>query len=178
MSNINEGSPSRLDHFLPEWHFHEFHSVTIDAPADAVMAAARAVTWREAPLARALMSFTKIDITGDRRILDDFAMGGRAVLELTENEMVYGGISNARGPVELQGTVSDAYPAFADPGHTKSAFNLRFTENLLTTETRLFFTDAGSRRSFRPYWMFIRIPSGMVRGALLRAIRSRVLSER
>ncbi|MFE5563219.1 hypothetical protein [Streptomyces sp. NPDC056544] len=175
MSRINELPTSRLDHFLPEWHFHEYHSVTIDARPDVVMAAARAVTWREAPLARVLMSFTKIKIVGDRPILDDFAMDGHAVLELTDDELVYGGISNTHGPIGLQGPAPDAYPAFGAPGHTKSAFNLRFANNVLSTETRLFFTDTATLRSFRPYWTFIRLPSGLVRRALLRAIRNRAL---
>jgi hypothetical protein len=45
---------------------------------------------------------------------------------------------------------------------------------LLTTETRVFCPDPYSLVRFAPYWVLIRIPSGLIRRRTLRAIRTAV----
>jgi hypothetical protein len=43
----------------------------------------------------------------------------------------------------------------------------------LETETRIFLTDAGSRRRFAAYWLVIRPFSGLIRRFWLRAAQRR-----
>ncbi len=44
---------------------------------------------------------------------------------------------------------------------------------LLSTETRVSATDAGTRGRFGLYWLVIRVGSGLIRGDLLRAVARR-----
>jgi hypothetical protein len=168
-----------MDYIAPEWHFREAHSIRIDAPAAEVLAAAREVTWNEARVARRLMSFGKTEIVGDRRILDDFQFtAGGAFVDESENELVFGGLSTLSKPLDSTGWTAEYMRDFREPGHTKSILNLRHADGTLSVESRLFCTDEATVRSFRPYWLFIRLPSGQVRLSLLRAIARRVMRQK
>jgi hypothetical protein len=164
----------RLDHFMPVWHFREFHSLALDAPPEAVLKAAREVTWQEAPVARLFLLFTRNEIKGGGRILDQFAAGGDTVLATTEDEFVYGGIGSDAGPHTPERPMAEVFREFEEPGYTKVGFNVRYADGKLTTETRIFATDARTRGRFGRYWLLIRIPSGLIRLALLHAIKQRV----
>jgi hypothetical protein len=61
----------------------------------------------------------------------------------------------------------------AAPGYAKMALNFRFDGTVLSTETRVFLTDAAARRSFRRYWLVIRPFSGLTRRLWLRAVKHR-----
>ncbi|MFD0277043.1 hypothetical protein ACFVHB_24480 [Kitasatospora sp. NPDC127111] len=163
-----------IDRYMPEWHFREHHWVKVSAAPGEVLGAARELTWREAPVARALLAFTKNRLRPDGRVLDDFAMGGDTVLELSEGELVYGGIGSPAGPVRPDRPMAEVFGAYAEPGCTKVVFTLRCAGGILSTETRILATDEPTRRSFGRYWAAIRIPSGMIRIALLAALKRRV----
>jgi hypothetical protein len=70
---------------------------------------------------------------------------------------------------------ADAFARFAAPGTPKLVTGLRATPDplgtLLTTETRIFCPDPYSLLRFAPYWLLIRIPSGLIRRRALRAIK-------
>ena len=69
---------------------------------------------------------------------------------------------------------ADAFVRFAEPGTPKLVIGYRATSDhlgtLLTTETRVLCPDHYSLLKFAPYWMLIRIPSGLIRRRGLRAI--------
>lgn len=159
---------------MPAWHYREYHSIPLDAPTDVVMAAAQQATWQDAPIARFWLLFTRNKLSGDRRILDDMAAGGETILDLTENEFVYGGIGSNEGPIKHDRPMSELFLEFDEAGWKKVGFNIRFADGALSTETRIFATDPATRKRFGRYWAVIRIPSGMIRMAMLRGIRERV----
>lgn len=163
-----------IDHYMPDWHFRERHWVKVSAPPEEVLRAAREMTWREAPVARFLLAFTRNKLRPEGRVLDDFAMGGDTVLELAEAELVYGGIGSQAGPVRPDRPMAEVFRDYAAPGCTKVVFTLHLAGGILSTETRIWATDEETRRRFGHYWKVIRIPSGMIRIALLSAIKRRV----
>jgi hypothetical protein len=70
----------------------------------------------------------------------------------------------------------DAFARFAEPGTPKLVIGFRAATDplgtLLTTETRVFCPDLYSLLRFAPYWVLIRIPSGLIRRRSLRAIKA------
>ena len=69
------------------------------------------------------------------------------------------------------------FVAFDEPGFAKMAIDLRAlpeaSGSRLETETRVFLTDAASRRRFAAYWLVVRPFSGLVRRSWLAAARRR-----
>ncbi|MFJ4283642.1 hypothetical protein [Streptomyces massasporeus] len=174
MTDETESTASLIDRHMPEWHFRERHWVAVSAPRDEVLCAAREITWREAPVARFLLAFTRNRLRPDGRVLDDFAMGGDTVLDLADDELLYGGIGSQAGPVRPEEPMHEVLRDYAEPGCTKVVFNMRYADGILSTETRILATDERTRRSFGRYWRLIRIPSGIIRIALLSAVKRRV----
>jgi hypothetical protein len=71
-----------------------------------------------------------------------------------------------------------SFDAFHEPGAAKLvlAFSAEPGGRLtrLTTETRVHCLDRRALLSFAPYWLTIRLPSGLLRRRMLRAIKQRV----
>ena len=72
---------------------------------------------------------------------------------------------------------SDDFIRFDKPNYAKAVWNFSFDEtdgsaNRLTTETRVFCTDARSRLRFRLYWFFIGWFSGLIRREMLGVIKA------
>ena len=71
---------------------------------------------------------------------------------------------------------ADAFAHFAERGTPKLVIAFRAVPDplgaLLTTETRVFCPDPYSLLRFAPYWMLIRIPSGLIRRRTLRTIKA------
>jgi hypothetical protein len=79
----------------------------------------------------------------DQRILDLFLSNG-FVVHRDDEELVVGGIEriSRRQPVVPLGADAAArFRDFAEPAHLKLAFNFRYREGVLSTETRVFGTD-------------------------------------
>ena len=76
------------------------------------------------------------------------------------------------------GPIADAddFARFAEPGTPKLVTGFRATPDplgaLLTTETRIYCPDLYSLLRFAPYWILIRLPSGLIRRRTLRAIKA------
>jgi len=172
-----------LDGLLPEWHFRERHRRSTSAPATALLAAAEHVTWAEVPVMKALMGIRskgRLRRSADKRVLDDMAAAGFAVLSRTSDEVVIAGLGRpwARGGDRAPRLAEQADPVgvftgFAAPGWAKMAVNFRVSNDELTTETRVLLTDQDSRRAFGRYWLLIRPFSGLIRRQWLAAIARR-----
>jgi hypothetical protein len=175
-----------LDEFLPDYHVNEVHSTRVAAPPEVVLAAARALTSREVPLARALMGVRTLPgrLRGrrpalDAPILEQFVRGGFVVLAERPGELVLGAVGRFWQPsATVRRIDAGEFAGFDEPGWAKTAFNFEArpapgggTE--LTTETRIHGTDEVARRSFRRYWLVIGPGSAAIRRAWLRAIRLR-----
>ena len=71
---------------------------------------------------------------------------------------------------------AEAFARFSEPGTPKLVIGYSAKPDpigtLLTTETRVFCPDRYSLLRFTPYWMLIRIPSGLIRRRTLKAIKA------
>ncbi len=163
-----------LDEHLPRWHHRERHAVAFTGPPDQVLTAFDALTWREVPLFRVLMAIRSLGTTSrtsDRRILTDFTGKGFALTAQTDDEIVYAGIGRPWSPRGGMRRVESAasFQAFDEPGWAKMAVNFAVAGSQLSTETRVWLTDASARRAFGAYWLVIRPFSGLIRRSWLTA---------
>jgi hypothetical protein len=105
--------------------------------------------------------------------------GFTVIGERPGREIVFGIAGKFWAPREMANLVrvtdADAFREFARPGQAKGAMNFRVEpmddgRTLLSTETRVWCADRRARVLFGVYWMLIRIPSGLIRLDMLRAI--------
>lgn len=186
-----------LDDHLPDPHFVERHRRTVDAPVEAVWAAALAVTPAEIRLLAPFMALRSLPrvLAGDRPrslrqdrtpFLEAFEGEGFVELQREENlpegraVVVYGAAGrfwSVRDNAPAALADAEAFAQHRAPGTARTAFSLRVEEvggsALLTTETRVSGTDADARRTFGRYWRIIRGPSGLIRRSWLAAIDRR-----
>jgi hypothetical protein len=184
---------SRLDAFLPEWHFHEVHDRTMAATPARVMQAIRGVTAREIRFFRLLIALRgfgrKRDPDGDaaqRPILEGALK--RGFLKLAEDgdrELVLGTVGRFWSMGEARASVAgpEEFLAFDRPGYAKAAINFLLREagdgqTSVSTETRILGLDAAAKRKFGAYWSVIHPGSALIRRSWLAAIEARALAPR
>ena len=180
---------SRLDDFMPDYHFSEYHEIRVHATPDKVSAALQGVTFDELRVYHALMRIRgfafgrniKTAALGQRRVLDSVSKAASGFVKLDEDsqEIVF---AMAGRPWATRGITRcedrAAFEAFNDPGAVKIASNLRVKDegggwSRVTTETRIRATDETARRTMGVYWRLIYPGSGMIRRTWLNAIRAR-----
>ena len=180
-----------LDDFVPAYEFSEFHTVRIKAPRERVFAAIRDVTANEITLFRTLTWIRRLGQPGPESILNpppnepilSVAMrsGFIKLAEEHDREIVLGTLVAAppgwRPNAGKKPTPED-FKAVHAPGFAVAAVNFRVEDTtnggtLLTTETRIYATDASARRKFAAYWRVIYPGSALIRVMWLRAIRRR-----
>jgi hypothetical protein len=178
-----------LDDFVPAYQFGEFHSIRIKAPRDRVYAAIREVTPNEISLFATLTWIRRFGRPVKEGVLSPppnepiLALSLRTnFMKLAEDpykEIVLGTLVVA--PKEAwpkKDATPDDFKALHTPGYALAAMNFRLSdtghsETLLTTETRVYATDASTRRKFAAYWRVIYPGSSLIRVMWLRAIRRR-----
>ncbi len=167
-----------LDDFLPSYDFVERHRIVCRASASATWRALHEADLVDSRLARALIALRGMK-TPPRLTLDALiASGFSALAESPERELVMGlagrfwtpsggrietDAAGFRGPIP-PGTARVAWNFLAEPRSDGTT--------LLHTETRVACADAAARRRFRTYWFVIRPGSGLIRRAILRAVRA------
>jgi len=165
-----------LDQVMPVHDRREVHRVETDAPADAVWDAVRDLRGEELRVMSALMGLRTLGRNrkdSSRTVLESFRrMGFRVVAEEPGSELVIAGIGRFWTPSGGLRRVESAeyFTEFAEPNYAKVAFNFRFEDGVLSTETRIAGTDAHARRRFKLYWLLVRPGSGLIRREWLRAI--------
>jgi hypothetical protein len=180
-----------LDDFVPAYQFAEFHTIRVKAPRERVYQAIREVPANEITLFRTLTWIRRLGRRRPEGILNapekmpllDVATRTSFMLlaEEPEREIVVGTLVAApRGwrPNEDKKPTPEDFKALHAPGFALGAINFRVEdtangETLLTTETRIYATDASARRNFAAYWRAIYPGSALIRVMWLRAIRKR-----
>jgi hypothetical protein len=180
-----EGPRQRLDDFLPEYQFREYHETIVEAPLERVVAAVRQVSFADMPAAVFLMrvralaaghvSRGKVDA---RPVLEVMIQPGSGFLPLDvsdPHEIVYGMVG---GRWAKQVTTGEQFRAFAESGQMRVAFNIRIVDEgqgkvRLSTETRTLGNDAAASRLFSRYWRIIYPGSAIIRRVWLDAIAER-----
>src|SRR5215471_1130123 len=187
---------THLDEFIPVYQFNEFHSVRVKAPREQVYRAIKSVTADEITFFRALVWIRRMGRHGPESILNPPA--GEPILDVAartsflvlaeepDREIVLGTLVVA--PQEWRpspkATPAD-FKALHQPGFALAAMNFRLEEDegapgttLVSTETRVFATDADSRARFARYWRVIYPGSALIRRMWLRAIVTRTEAAR
>jgi hypothetical protein len=182
------GGATRLDELLPEFHFGEIHSTSIEASRQRVWRAIREVTARDI---RFFLLLTWIRSPrwpgrGDESILRpshrdpilEVALRSGFVLlaEDEGREVVFGAV--LEGGRFRAGLTPEVFRGFSGKGAAVTAMNFRLVEDpsgalRLTTETRVLTTDSRTRRLFAAYWRLILPGSALIRRTWLAAIRRR-----
>ena len=178
---------SRLDEFAPAWQFHEVHTIRIAAPASRVFDAIKKVRADEIFLFRTLtwirrggrpMPPSVLNAATDESLID---LATRTTfIRLAEDaprELVVGTLvlapGGARGRLTAR-TFLSPLPA----GFALATMNFLVTAegpnaSIVSTETRVFATDASARRRFAAYWRVIYPGSAIIRRMWLDAIARR-----
>ena len=190
---------TQLDQFVPAYQFNEFHSVRIAAPKDKVYTALKQVTAEEILFFQTLVWLRRLGRAGPENILNpapntpllEVATKTSFILlaEEPNQEIAFGTLVAApRGWRPRGERTPEAFKALLasqQPGFVLAAMNFRLEDcdttasqsgpcTLLTTETRVYATDATSRRAFARYWRVIYPGSSLIRRMWLRAIKKRV----
>ena len=182
---------SHLDAIVPVSQFSEFHETTIDAPVGRIYQTICAVTANEIALLRTLTWIRRLgrpapesvlNPPGDKSFCDVALKSGFYLLaDDPPNELVLGTFVAApqEARARLRADVSAAtFQGIRTPGFAVAVMNFRLqplspSRTQLTTETRVFATDARTRRLFAAYWRVIYPGSSLIRTMWLRAIKRR-----
>jgi hypothetical protein len=157
---------------LPQYHHRERHSIHVAATPEAALAAARETRLEDVRIVAALFRLRGLRTEVRGPVWATMQAEGFRPFD-DETLTLIGRPWSPRG-----GARPDAdFASFAEPGYAKMALDLRAGEDgdgaLLETETRVYLTDAGSRRRFAAYWLVIRPFSGLTRRLWLRAAKRR-----
>ncbi len=142
------------------------------------MRAVESATWGDFPVFRAVMmwpTFGRLGRPRDGLVFASF-LGTGPALARTDDEIVFGWIACRqlrRGGTPLVAAAPHTYADFTEARCVKMAFNFRYCDGELSTETRVLATDAAGARLFRLYWLLVRLPGGLLRREWLRGIRRR-----
>lgn len=157
-----------LDAALSKWHHRERHSVAVDATPERAIEAFRAVGLGELPLVQTLLRLRGLRASPTGSIFDSMTRGG--FTRIGDDVLVL--VGKPWLPLGARTPVSD-FATFAEPGFAKVAMDVTAADGRLSTETRIFLTDARARRRFRAYWLVVRPFSGLVRRRWLHAAKRR-----
>lgn len=181
-----DGSSTVLDVASPRWQYRERHETVVRASPDAVYRATKQTTAEEIAGFQFLTMLRRLGRRGPESILN--APGRLPLLEVatrttfrlladTPGEIVIGTLVSGANLAVLPVNVSDYAALDGTPGLAKATMNFRLTpegaRTRVTTETRVYATDADTRRAFGRYWRAIYPGSAIIRVAWLRAIRAR-----
>jgi hypothetical protein len=170
---------SLIDKHLPRYQFSERHRTRVRASPGEVMRVAIASNRPPDRLRYILLALRTVPSRLLGREAPRVGMHIFTPLERDEKSETVAGLIGCFW--QLDGGLvpfpdADAFARFAEPGMPKLVTGFRATPDpvgtLLTTETRVFCPDLYSLLRFAPYWMLIRIPSGLIRLRTLREIKA------
>jgi hypothetical protein len=184
-----EAIQTHLDEFAPVYQFNEVHRIQVRAPRNRVYRAIKEVTADEILLFRTLTWLRRLGRPGPESILNaperlpllEVATRTSFLLlaEEPEREVVVGTLvlAPARVQIKAQPTPDD-FKALDTSGFAKATMNFRLEDLgtgtcIVTTETRVYATDASARRRIGAYWRVIYPGSAFIRRMWLRAIKRR-----
>ncbi len=184
------GAPqTQLDSFVPVWQFHEFHSLRVNAPPVQVYRAIKEVRAKEIRFFATLTWIRRFGRPGPESVLNapetmpllEVATRTSFLLlaEVPQHEIVLGTLVAAPPGWRPKGRPTpEGFKALKEPGFALAAMNFRLEDaasngTIITTETRVYATDASTRRRFAPYWRTIYPGSALIRRMWLRAIKQR-----
>ena len=183
-----DGQPdhaSLLDHFIANPEVVASHQITINAPPEVVLDAAKQLELLDSPMVRGLFKLRELALGGepDTRphpgsLYDQMLSIGWVVLaETPGREIVFGAVTKPWEAAPAFRSIPAAeFAAFSEPGNVKIAFALRAEPNdnegaVFWTETRAIATDAEARAKFRRYWSYVAPGVHLIRLAMLQPVK-------
>ena len=180
---------SQLDHFVPVYQFHEFHSIRIAAPKERAYRALKEVTANEILFFRTLTWIRRFGRPGPESMLNapeqlpilEVAMR-TSFLQLADEpnrEIVLGTlVATPAGWQPKTNPSPQDFRGLHAPGFALGVMNFQVKDDgpgacRVNTETRVYATDAATSRRFARYWRVIYPGSALIRRMWLRAIRRR-----
>jgi hypothetical protein len=174
---------------MPHYQFSERHSLRASSPDEALWQALKSVTPGDVGPIRWLMAIRGLPakLAGRKKrlfapetpILSGSPSGSPNFIVLEEaapNEIVIGMAGQFwkldGGPPSGIRTAA-GFEEFRKPDHIPVTVNFEIGAGLISTETRIEALDESARRKFGLYWTLIRLGSGWIRIAWLRAIQRR-----
>lgn len=167
-----------LDDLMPHYDVVERHRTVVRAPPRATYTAIRQANLAGAWIARVLLALRTASLSPRLVRLDDFERSGfHIIAEDAPEELVIGLVGRfwtARGGLCDQLT-PDTFRAGPPAGQALAGWNFTVAKRRdgtsdLRTETRVLCAP-DARWKFRLYWLVVRPGSGIIRRAMLRAIR-------
>jgi len=180
---------THLDQFAPVYQFNEFHSIRIPASKEKVYRAIKGVRADEILFFRTLIWIRRFGKPGPESILNpgkempllDIATRTSFLMLADEpnREIVVGTVVAAPPGWRPEGTTrptAEHFKALHAPGFALATMNFLIEDDgpdacTVTTETRIYATDASAKRRFGAYWRVIYPGSALIRRMWLRAIR-------
>jgi hypothetical protein len=176
-----------MDELLPAYDFNEVHSAEVAAAADIVYGALFTFDMGKPLIVRTLMGIRSIPTwmkgshrSRDRRPLT-LAEAGRAGFTLLAADPPREVVLGIQGQFwklspNTQSVTAAEFRAPLPADIARAAWNFFVepigpTRCVLSTETRILCGDAESRRRFGFYWKIIRPGSGIIRHAMLAAVK-------
>ncbi len=177
----------RIDNFMPEYQFYEYHEMSIKAPTEAVYKAIKEVSFIDIPFAMWLMRIRGME-TGQfaQPILEELTQPGTGFLALEDSnphEYVGGMVgkpwSNEQPPDVIN---PDEFRKFRLAGNIKVVFNMHVIAmedgtSRLSSETRIIGVDSSARKTFSRYWRVIYPGSAIIRRVWIDAIADRTIKQ-
>jgi hypothetical protein len=189
-----------LDKYLPKYDFTEVHTIKVKASPEAAYRAIKETTLEEiSPIVRWLFWLRELPekmvgrnttpMTSKGPMLGEMEQNGFTMIkEQLPREIVFGLIvpekigrvwdkSSGYGS---QVANAEEFLAFKNPNYLLVVANLMVQDSgvpgivTVYTESRTMALSDKARKSFRPYWCFIRPWSGLIRRLWLKAIKRRV----
>lgn len=181
-----------IDEVMARWDVRTRHEIFVRAAPERVFAAIRTADFAEHPLVRGMLGLRALPAAVAKRRLAELReraaqpvtlgeferQGFRVVAERPPEELVIGleGVFWSAGG-DLRPVTLESFARPVPRGVARAAWNFRVvpagaTGSTLVTETRVVTGDAGTRRRFRTYWLFVGWGSGLIRRLVLRSIRA------
>ncbi len=163
--------------YLPDFHFHEKHSIIISAHPQRVSAVMSDLDASSSWIIRVLLAVRGISRKTSTGIEGWKKMGFVVLEQQPDKEIILGLIGQfwkARG--NIQRFAPEDFISFSDNRFAKATWNFEIKPRnekqvVLETETRIVCLDEAIRKKFRRYWFFIRPFSGLIRIEMLKIIK-------
>lgn len=163
-----------IDKILPHYHFSERHAIDVDADPPVIFGLVDKLDFSQSTIIKILFWLRGMARMKNRKGL---SREGFVELERSDNDEVVIGLIGQfwRANGNLQKFKPAAFTLFDQPKFLKAAWNFKIVAGssgcCIITETRVYCTDAVSRKRFALYWFFVKPFSGLIRKEILRAIK-------
>jgi hypothetical protein len=180
----------RIDEFMPVYQFSEFHETRVLASREEAYRAIWKVTAGEIFLFRTLITIRRFGRSGPESILNPsehlpiLEVATRTTFVVLADDpgseiLVGTAVVTPRGWHRTHRLKPEDFKRLRTRGFALATMNFRLEDAgpgacRVTTETRVYATDAWSKRRFASYWRVIYPGSALIRRMWLQAIRDRV----